>query len=239
MRKDIIFGIIMSNTLKKTAEWEMVLSAAARIQQIIPDAVMAGGSAAAVYAEHRTSHDDDHLLSDLRHRFDAILTQLESVAGWETARVQRPVLILGSLDGIETGIRQLRRQEPLETKVVKCKGHSLVVPTEAEILRIKGFLILSRNATRDYVDFSALADYLKYDNVNEALKSFDRLYPQQNNQSALQQLLVQLSNPLPFDREGENLAEYTHIRPPYDDWSNVCNICSQIAVNIFNADYLS
>jgi hypothetical protein len=84
MPKDIIFGIIMSNTLNKTAEWEMVLSAAARMQQIIPDAVMAGGSAAAVYVEHRTLHDDDHLLSDLRHRFDAILTQLESVAGWET-----------------------------------------------------------------------------------------------------------------------------------------------------------
>ena len=34
----------------------------------------------------------------------------------------------------------------------------VTVPTEGEILRIKGVLILRRNATRDYLDFVALAD---------------------------------------------------------------------------------
>jgi len=33
----------------------------------------------------------------------------------KTARVQRPVQILGSLDGIETGIRQLIRKKPLDS----------------------------------------------------------------------------------------------------------------------------
>lgn len=42
-------------------------------------------------------------------------SSLESVAGWKTARVQRPVQILGSLDGIETGIRRRIRDQPLET----------------------------------------------------------------------------------------------------------------------------
>ncbi|ATE60096.1 hypothetical protein CCZ27_09165 [Thauera sinica] len=32
----------------------------------------------------------DHVLTDLRLRFDEVLAQLESVAGWKTARVQRP-----------------------------------------------------------------------------------------------------------------------------------------------------
>lgn len=45
-------------------------------------------------------------------------SSLESVAGWKTARVQRPVQILGRLDGIETGIRQLIRDQPLETITV-------------------------------------------------------------------------------------------------------------------------
>ncbi len=37
-------------------------------------------------------------------------------AHWQTDRVRRPVLNLGSLDGILTGIRQLRRTRPLEQR---------------------------------------------------------------------------------------------------------------------------
>ncbi|MEJ5199210.1 MAG: hypothetical protein WHX53_09825, partial [Anaerolineae bacterium] len=87
-------------------EWERVLSAAAHLQRIVPDAVLVGGTAAAVYARHRLSTDADHVLADLRQRFDQVLADLEAVAGWKTARVRRPVQILGNLDGIETGVRQ-------------------------------------------------------------------------------------------------------------------------------------
>ena len=88
-------------------DWEQVLSAAARLQRILPEAILVGGTAAALYAEHRLSTDADHVLSDLRQQFDQVLADLESVAGWKTARVRRPVQILGSLDGMETGVRQL------------------------------------------------------------------------------------------------------------------------------------
>ncbi|MDR3086418.1 MAG: hypothetical protein LBU45_00450 [Azoarcus sp.] len=103
-------------------DWERVLSSAARLQRILPDAVLVGGTAPAIHAEHRFSRDADHVLTDLRHRFDEVLTQLESVAGWKTARVQRPVQILGSLDDIETGVRPLIRDEPLETAIVDYLG---------------------------------------------------------------------------------------------------------------------
>jgi hypothetical protein len=79
-------------------EWERVLSAAARLQRVLPEAVLVGGTASALYAAHRLSTDADHVLTDLRGRFDQVLAQLESVAGWTTARVRRPVPILGSLD---------------------------------------------------------------------------------------------------------------------------------------------
>ena len=137
-------------------EWEQVLSSAAHLQRILPETVLVGGTAAAVYAEHRLSIDADHVLTDLRQRFDQVLAELESVAGWKTARVNRPVQILGSLDGIETGVRQLIRDEPLETFQIEYLGEKITIPTEAEILRIKGVLILKRNATRDYLDFVAL-----------------------------------------------------------------------------------
>jgi hypothetical protein len=173
-----------------------VLSAAARLQTLVPEAVLVGGTAAAaLHVGHRFSRDADHVLPDLRGRFDAILADLESVAGWRTARVNRPVLILGSLDGIETGIRQLIRDAPLETCVREVAGQALRLPTEAEMLRIKAVLVLRRNATRDYVDFVALADHLGSDATVEALRSFDGLYPQSDGASALQQLAIQLADP--------------------------------------------
>lgn len=118
-------------------DWERVLSAASHLQEILPEAVLVGGTAAAYYAQHRLSQDADHVLPDLRAHFEEVLATLEAVAGWKTARVQRPVLILGSLDGIETGIRQLIREQPLETMQLEFKGQSLTLPTQAEILRIK------------------------------------------------------------------------------------------------------
>ena len=136
-----------------------------------------------------------------------------SVAGWKTARVQRPVQILGSLDGIETGIRQLIREQPLETAVVQFRGQAITVPTKEEILRIKSALILKRNATRDYLDFVALADQLGGEKTALALLDFDDLYPQPNDESALQQLQIQLASPLPYDLEETNLAEYRNLAP--------------------------
>lgn len=175
----------MPRNIAPLPDWELVLSSAARLQRILPDAVLVGGTASAIHAEHRFSRDADHVLIDLRYRFDEVLAQLESVAGWKTARVQRPVQILGSLDGIETGVRQLIRAEPLETAVVDCHGARITVPTEGEILRIKGVLVLRRNATRDYLDFVALADRMGDESVAVALQSFDRLYQQDNGESPI------------------------------------------------------
>jgi DNA-binding transcriptional regulator YiaG len=42
-----------------------VLESAARLQAVVPDAVLVGGSAAALWASHRTLFDHDHVLADL------------------------------------------------------------------------------------------------------------------------------------------------------------------------------
>jgi hypothetical protein len=173
-------------------------------------------------------------LTELRHRFDEVLAQLESVAGWKTARVQRPGHILGSLEGIETGVRQLVRDEPLETAVVDYRGERITVPTKAEILRIKGVLILKRNATRDYLDFLALADHMGDESVALALQSFDQLYRQQSGESPLQQLQVQLANALPYDLEETELSEYKNLDPRWHDWPTVKAACSHLATVIFD-----
>lgn len=227
----------MSTIAHALPEWENVLSVAARLQRILPDAVLVGGTASAVHAAHRFSRDADHVLTDLKPRFDAVLAELESVAGWKTARINRPVQILGSLDGIETGVRQLIRAAPLQTTVIEHKGERLTVPTEGEILRIKSILILKRNATRDYLDFVALAAHIGDDRVAAELASFDALYPQENGESALQQLQVQLANAMPFDLDevAPGLSEYKHLTARWHDWRTVKAECARISVALFDA----
>ena len=167
-----------------------------------------GGTAAATHAKHRVSLDADHVLTDLRARFDEILAQMESVAGWKTARTKCPVLVPGSLDGVETGVRQLIRSAPLETMEMEWQGERITVPTRAEMLRIKAVLILKRNATRDYIDFAALGRSIAPASCIGAMLSFDTLYPQDNGESALQQVLAQLSAPAPFDLDSAGPESY-------------------------------
>ena len=143
------------------------------------------------------------------------------------------MLILGSLDGIETGVRQLIREQPLETSVVDVAGVRLVIPTEAEMLRIKAVLILRRNATRDYLDFAALSDRLGPDRVFAALADLDRFYPQPSGESALQQLQTQLAHPIPYDLDQTNLAEYRQLDARWHDWTRVSHVCAAVAADTF------
>lgn len=234
MLKGIISGCIMSKKDVKPVDWEQLLSAAARLHRILPEAVLAGGTAAALHAGHRVSYDADHAPLDLRERFDAVLAELEAVSGWVGARAARPVMILGSLDGIETGVRQLIRRQPLETTIIDYKGLALTIPTEEEMLRIKACLILRRNATRDYVDFIALADHLGQRRAGMALESFDALYPQKSGQSALQQLLAQLANPMPYDLDEADLPNFKNLDERWADFQSVRSACADMAVAVFD-----
>ena len=224
----------MRRKSQRLPDWERVLFAAAYLQEVLPDAVLVDGSDAALRAGHRVSVDADHVLTDLTRRFDEVLSQLESVAGWQTARVQRPVQILGSLDGILTGVRQLIRKKPLETETIRWRRRSIRVPTPAEMLRIKAVLILKRNATRDYLDFIAMYGKLGEQAAASALRPLDRLYPQPNRESPLQQLIVQLANPLPYDLEATRLKEYKELVPQWHNWNVVKLACGRCATALFD-----
>jgi hypothetical protein len=149
----------MGSKTDELPDWERLLAAERHVQHLVPGATLVGGTAAAIHARHRVSMDGDHVLEDLRDRFDEILSTLESVAGWQTERIQKPVLILGQLDGILTGIRQLRRTKPLETEIVE----GLRVPTLAEMARIKAWLLATRDTVRDYLDTVVLFERLGED----------------------------------------------------------------------------
>jgi hypothetical protein len=215
--------------------WEAVLEAAARLQELVPDAVLVGGSAAAHHAAHRVSFDDDHVVADLRRRFDEILKALEETEGWVTARVQRPVLILGSLDGVETGVRNLIRRRPLEVEEVAVGSRRVRVPTLEEIARIKAWLCLMRNATRDYVDFAALADRLGPEAAAEVVLSMDDYYADQQGAGGRRiatQVAKQLAEPLPDDLDQVDLHFYRRLDRRWQDWGAVADACKRTALRV-------
>lgn len=211
--------------METQADWERVLAAAAHLQSIIPDAVLVGGTAAAMHVRHRFSRDDDHVLADLKSRFTKVLEDLETQAGWITDRIRPPVLILGNLDGVETGIRNLIRAEPLDVETHETASGPIVLPTLPEMARVKAWLTVTRNATRDYIDFVALADRLEQAGgthaVVDALSPMDRLYPQTNGTSVGLQLAKQLAQPQPKDLGDGNLSEYRLIADRWMDWNVV------------------
>lgn len=194
--------------------WERLLAAERHLQALVPAAVLVGGTAAALHAGHRVSLDGDHVLADLRERFDQVLADLEAVSGWKTTRVRPPVLILGSLDGILTGIRQMRRLRPLETEEVE----GLTVPTLAEMARIKAWLLATRATTRDYLDTVVLFERLGEEGARRALADLDEIYRQDNGASVLAEVVERLGAAQPVDAAKIELAGYRGLVAPWNDW---------------------
>ena len=212
-------------------EFDDVLAAAAHLQELFGDAVLVGGSAASQHAGHRVSFDADHVLPDLRERFDELLDALESTDGWATARVRRPVLILGRLDGVETGIRQLIRRRPLEVEEVDVGGRRLRVPTLEEMARIKGWLVLRRNTLRDHIDLVALSKRLG-DRAPATLLALDDYYADQHGAGGSRvttQLVKQLAEPHPYDLDDIDLSRYRRLVPEWRSWAAVEAACRVLA----------
>jgi len=211
-----------------------LLRSAATLQELVPDAVLVGGSAAAFYVGHRQSTDHDHVIDDLSDRFDMVLEALESQDGWITNRVTPNKIILGQLGDIEAGVRQLRRRAPLEVIDYQLdNGQTLRVPTPDETLRVKGYLAIVRNRTRDYLDIAALAQWMGIVRAAETLRNIGDYYEDQrfDNDGAASQLTVQLADPRPSDSSvTKNLAGYKRLARQWHDWSEVRAVCTQVAV---------
>jgi hypothetical protein len=210
-----------------------VLESAARLQEVVPDAVLVGGSAAAWHVHHRDSFDHDHDLADLRDRFDLVLDAIERTDGWVTNRVAPGKLILGELGDIEAGVRQMIRTRPLEVQDVALpSGRRLRVPTFDEILRMKAFLVVRRNQTRDYLDVAALADRAGIDRAARVLADIDAYYADQRGggDGIASQVARQLAEPRPADaRTTRELRRYKRLDARWHDWKTVAATCAAVA----------
>jgi hypothetical protein len=225
----------LSPTLKQ------VLASAARLQEVVPDAVLVGGSAAALHAGHRDSFDHDHVLTDLAERYEAVLEAVEATEGRATSvRASKPPFtIMGSLWGVEAGLRQMRRTRPLETCHVDVgDGAVVVAPTAPEALRVKAFLVVQRNVVRDYLDVVALAEHLGLDTAVGVLSGIDAYYQDRSgeNGSVLTSLVIALADPLPRDVDViDELPRYNGLAARYQDWGDVVEVCRSMALRLGGA----
>jgi hypothetical protein len=199
--------------------------------------VLVGGSAAAPWANHRSSFDHDHVLEDLGDRFDAVLDAIEATDGWVTNRVTPGKVILGELGDIESGVRQLIRKRPLEVIEVSLPSrHVLRVPTPDETLRIKGYLIVRRNQVRDYLDVAALSDRYGIAHAADVLGHIDTYYSDQRGSGAdgvATQLARQLADPRPADtRTLQQLDRSKGLDTRWIVWKNVTDVCRSVAVEM-------
>ncbi len=218
-----------------------VLASAARLQQIVPDAVLVGGSAAALHAGHRDSFDHDHVLADLIDRYESVLEAVEASEGWATSvRASKPPFtLMGRLWGVEAGLRQMRRTRPLETCEVEVgEGLVVVAPTAVEILRVKAYLVVQRNVVRDYLDVVALTDHLGIEVAVTILSDIDAFYADRSDEhgSVLTSLVIRLADPQPRDPDvvGE-LPRYKNLDRRYHQWSDIVGVCQELSLRLGGA----
>jgi len=218
-----------------------VLASAARLQEVVPDAVLVGGSAAALHAGHRDSFDHDHVLADLVDRYEAVLEAVEATAGWATSvRASKPPFtIMGRLGGVEAGLRQMRRARPLETcEIAVGNGAVVVAPTAPEALRVKAYLVVQRNVVRDYLDVVALAEHLGDAAALAALSDMDAYYVDRSGEagSVLTSLVIALADPRPRDADViDELPRYKGLEPRWHRWDDVVAACRALALRLSGA----
>jgi len=218
--------------------WEKLLAHAATLQSKVPSAVLVGGTAAALHAHHRFSFDHDHVIQDLSKNYDKALAALESIVGWRTKRRVRGKLVLGAIDNIEAGLRNQRRSAPLETTVLELPGgKKLRVPTVEEMLRIKAYLVVERNATRDYLDVAALSHHIGIKASVRALERMNELYADFAGEGGdmLSSVIVRLTNPAPYDLDDVDLTQYKGITPPWNNWKAVEAQCRALAAALLKS----
>jgi heme transporter len=138
-----------------------------------------------------------------------------------------------ALDALETQAEtddpRFERRSPVETTHVQLPtGDRLQIPTGAETLRLKGYLIMSRNSSRDYAEFAELVDTMEAETAALVLAGMDRYYCCQSprRQWIATQLVRRLADPHPSDLDDESW-------PGPDakaDWEEVRQRCLSVAV---------
>lgn len=207
-----------------------IVKAGIKANREVEGSVALGGTICSLFVHHRTSTDIDFVLSDLSQRFAEIRKHLFTVPEWRERRVSIPLTILGTLDGVRIGYRQLRRTVPLETQIIETPLGELVVPTLEELIRTKAFLCYNRNYTRDFVDFAELSCLFEAEEVVSILSDLDTRFRWEKQPTIIIEVIKKLLLSEPHDLN-DDVHGYKHLRflaPKLKSWNEVAVRCQEI-----------
>jgi RND superfamily putative drug exporter len=138
-----------------------------------------------------------------------------------------------ALDALETEADTERppveRNSPMETTNVQLPtGDRLQIPTGAETLRMKSYLLMCRNSTKDFAEFADLVDSMETQTAAVVLAGMDRYYcgEPSRKQWVATQLVRRLADPHPSDEFDIPMSG-----PEAEaDWAKVRERCLSVAV---------
>ncbi|BBX75368.1 MMPL family transporter [Mycobacterium shinjukuense] len=199
------------------ADLRVVLKSAAKLKHLAPDAVCvpdplafsgcrreAAAAPASAPAGEPTGTGRRSLASKvvgLAHRKGMARALSGSERRLHPVTVWRERLSV-ALDALQTEASTCRRRSPVETSTVQLPtGDRLLIPTGAETLRLKGYLIMCRNSSRDFAEFADMVETMEPETAAVVLAGMDRYYSCQppNRHWMATQLVRRLADPRPVD----------------------------------------
>lgn len=218
----------ISTIAPPAADLRMVVRNAARLKELAPDAVSVAdplafsGCGTMRPADPVGRPRDRRLAKPSRGPRSAALRQIHPVTMWR-GRLAVALDALGTEADVE-------RRSPVETTNVQLPtGDRLQIPTGAETLRLKSYLVLCRNSRSDYAELADLADAMDIQNAATVLAGIDGYYrcDQPHRLWIATQLVRRLADPVPTDADDDDRWSSPAATA---QWEDVRKRCLSIAV---------
>ena len=228
----------ISALVAPSADVRMVVKSAAKLKTLVPDAICVADplafSGCGRKADESSTVTNGHATTRVAARPNG--STLPRSASrmrlpW-TGRGVHPVTMWRgrlsvALDALHVDAHSddppVERRSPVETTNVQLPtGDRLQIPTGAETLRMKSYLLMCRNGSRDYAEFAELVETMDVQTAATVLAGMDKYYcgHQSRKQWVATQLVRRLADPRPSDDEVD----------PDVDWAQVKQRCLSVAV---------
>ncbi len=235
------------------ADMRMVLKSAVKLQRLAPDAICVTDPLAFTGCNGtrrgQVQHSEEQTGTDTQSAARRVVglayrNRITRARSWGERPVH-PVTVWRTrlavaLDALQTtaserggsptqpGGPSYERRCPVETTNVQLPtGDRLRIPTGAETLRFKGYLIMSRNSSHDYADIADMVETMEPETAAVVLAGMDKYYCCQppGRQWMATQLVRRLADPQPSDLN-DQLSEPA----AQAEWEEVRRRCLSVAV---------
>ncbi len=231
----------ITTSVAPSADLRMLIKSAAKLKHLAPDAICVADPLA--FSGCGRNGRQAEQIPEPGHSATrkAVGLAYRNGIGRAMAWAERPVhpvtvwrrrlsVALDALESSADGTAQPRyeRRGPVETTNVQLPtGDRLLIPTGAETLRLKGYLIMCRNSSRDYAEFADMVETMEPETAAVVLGGMDRYYccqPPKRHWIATQ-LVRRLADPHPCDLEDQSSEPDAKA-----NWEEVRQRCLSVAV---------